>query len=144
MISLAKGVYIDSLLTFFLGKSSSLCCLQAFLNDRTSCLNKNDDDKDQTLECILDIDAEGRNGDDDEVDGCIREGSEEDTKKLSSTTGHVYSSQHYSCNSIHFIALTRGSWCDVSNLTSLKEGCYTNKKTCDHKHRNLDKCSVDT
>ena len=133
-----------SLLFFGLSKSSSLCSLYAFFNDRSCCLNKDDDNKDQALECILDIDTKRRNGNDDKVDGCIRKGSKEDTKEFSSSTRHADSSQYNGSDCVHFIALTGRSWCDISNLTSLKERSDTHKKTCDDKYRYLYKCRVDT
>ena len=84
-------------------------------------LDKDYYNQDQSLEGILDIYAEGWDGDDDEVDCRVGESSKQYSKHLSSSASHIDSPKYYSCNCIHFIALSGGGWSDVSNLTSLKE-----------------------
>ena len=121
-----------------------LGALDALLNNRSYRLDEDDDDEDETLEGILNVNTQRRDGDDDEVYRGVGQCAEDNAQHIALTAGHVDAREDNSRDSVHFIALTGGGRSHVADLAGLNNTGHADHKTGDDEHGHLDPGGVDT
>ena len=132
------------LLCGFCGGSAFFGNLNTFLDGGACRLDKNDDYKDKTLEGILNINAQSRNGDNDEVDSGIGQRAENNAKHIALAACHIDARQNNGRNGIHLIADAGRSRSYITYLARLKDACNADRKTGENEHGDLDPSHVDT
>ena len=124
--------------------ASSSCYLSLFLQDGTECLDEDDNDQNQALEGILDIHAEARNRNNDEVDRRIGQCAEDDTEHIAFAARHADARKDNGRNGVHLIALSGRGRRHISDLAGLENRADTHHQTCQNEDRDLYPGHVDT